>query len=239
MADVKLGDLRDGSDGDDIVEGEAVAGVRLDTVLDGQGSAISDALEFGRALVAYGMSITAGVKFDDRRAKPDRCSDLRLGRLDEQADAYARLAQLVDEWSEMVVLARGIEAAFRRALLSPLGHDAGRVRAVSKRDRQHLVGRGHLEVQRQRDLGHQSVDVAVGDVTPVLAQVCSDAVGTRVGGNMCGADRVRMVAAARVPDGRDVIDVDAEAETSAQAAARLPGLIAGMEASSAGSASAS
>jgi hypothetical protein len=50
-----------------------------------------------------------------------------------------------------------------------------------------------------------------------------------------------MVAAARVPDGRDVIDVDAEAQTLAlaQAEALLPGLIAGMAARSGGTASAS
>jgi hypothetical protein len=48
-----------------------------------------------------------------------------------------------------------------------------------------------------------------------------------------------MVAAARVPDGRDVIDVDAEAEARRHAAARLPGLTAGIAASSAGTASAS
>jgi hypothetical protein len=48
-----------------------------------------------------------------------------------------------------------------------------------------------------------------------------------------------MIAAARVADRRDVIDVDAEAETAGHAAARLPGLTAGSEASSGGSASAS
>jgi hypothetical protein len=53
-----------------------------------------------------------------------------------------------------------------------------------------------------------------------------------------------MITAARVPDGRDVIDVDAQserigAELAGQAAARLPGLIAGMAASSAGTESAS
>jgi hypothetical protein len=48
-----------------------------------------------------------------------------------------------------------------------------------------------------------------------------------------------MVAAARVSNGRDVIDVDAEAQSLGQAAARLPGLIAGMAARSAGSAWAS
>jgi hypothetical protein len=47
-----------------------------------------------------------------------------------------------------------------------------------------------------------------------------------------------MRAAARVPDSRDMIDVDAEAQALGQAAARLPGLTAGIEASSGGSESA-
>jgi hypothetical protein len=48
-----------------------------------------------------------------------------------------------------------------------------------------------------------------------------------------------MISAARVPDGRDVIDVDAEAEARGQAAARLPGFTAGIDASSGGTESAS
>ena len=61
-----------------------------------------------------------------------------------------------------------------------------------------------------------------------------------LGGDVRGAHRIGMVAAARVPDGRDVIDIDAEAEAMPrQAAARLPGLIAGIAARSGGTASAS
>jgi hypothetical protein len=48
-----------------------------------------------------------------------------------------------------------------------------------------------------------------------------------------------MIAAPRVPDGRNVIDVDAEAKTTGHAAARLPGLMAGIAARSGGTASAS
>jgi hypothetical protein len=48
-----------------------------------------------------------------------------------------------------------------------------------------------------------------------------------------------MITAPRVPDGRDVVDIDAEAEVARQAAARLPGLTAGMAASSGGTASGS
>ena len=88
------------------------------------------------------------------------------------------------------------------------------MRTVGERDRQHFLGRRHLQVQRQVDLGHQPVDVLVGDVPPVLAQVGGDPVGARGRRSMGGADRVGMRAAARVPDGRDMVDVDAEAEAS-------------------------
>jgi hypothetical protein len=47
-----------------------------------------------------------------------------------------------------------------------------------------------------------------------------------------------MIAAARVPDGRDVVDIHSKAEATGQAAARLPGLTAGIAASSGGTESA-
>jgi hypothetical protein len=65
-----------------------------------------------------------------------------------------------------------------------------------------------------------------------------DPVGTGTGGDLRRADRIGMITAARVADGRDVIDIHSEAQATGQAAARLPGLIAGIDASSGGSASA-
>jgi hypothetical protein len=49
-----------------------------------------------------------------------------------------------------------------------------------------------------------------------------------------------MITAARIPDGRDMIDIDAKAKAASQvtAAARLPGLIAGIAARSSGISSA-
>ena len=108
------------------------------------------------------------------------------------------------------MLAGGVEAALGGALLAPLRHDAGGVRPVAQRDRQHLVGRRHLQVERQRDRVAQPLDVAVADVPAVLAQMRGDAVGAGGGGDRGGAQRVGMVAAAGVADGGDVVDVDAE-----------------------------
>ena len=221
-----------------------MAGVRLDAVLRGERGAICDALQLDRALLALEMGETASVEFDDRCAEADGGSDLFLRRLDEEADADVRGAQSVDIISEVVVLPGGVQPALGGALLALFGDNAGGVRAVRQRDLQHLLGRRHLEVQRQVDLGHQPVDVAVGDVPPVFAQVGGDAIGAGVGGHDCRAHRIGMVAAARVSNSRDMVDIDAEAQSilslsKGHAAARLPGFIGGIAASSGGTESAS
>ena len=83
------------------------------------------------------------------------------------------------------------------------------------------------------------MDVVVLNVTTVFAEVRGNAIGAGLCGEDGGSHRVGMSAAARVPDGRDMIDIDAETEAAGHAAARLPGLTAGMAASSGGTASAS
>ena len=52
MADVEFGDLRDGGDWLDIFECEAVAGMRLDTVLCGKGYGVGDTAQFDLAFRA-------------------------------------------------------------------------------------------------------------------------------------------------------------------------------------------
>ena len=180
------------------------------------------------------MGVAPGVELDDRRVEAQGGVDLPLARLDEQRYADARVDQSVDVGLERIELAGGVEPALGGALLTLFGDDAGGVRPMRQRDRQHLLGRRHFQVQRQVDFGHQPVDILVGDVAPVLAQMRGDPVGARGGRGMGGADRIGMRAAARVPDGRDMVDVDAEAEPRGHAAARLPGLIAGIFANSSG-----
>ena len=79
--------------GNDIVEGQAVARVRLDPVLDRERGAVGDALELDGALFALGVGVAAGVELDHRRAQADGRRDLLLGRFDEQADADIRRAE--------------------------------------------------------------------------------------------------------------------------------------------------
>ena len=83
---------------------------------------------------------------------------------------------------------------------------------MTQGDVDHLPGRRHLEVERHLELAHQSVDVGVDDMAPVLAQMRRDAVGAgRLGQARC-AQGIGQGPAARVPHGGDVIDVDAETQ---------------------------
>ena len=101
-----------------------------------------------------------------------------------------RLAELAHEALQMIVPARRVEAALGGALLAPLRHDAGGVRPMPERDRQHLVGRRHLEIERQGEPVHQPADVGVGDVAAILAKMRGDAVGAGLLGDQRGAHRI-------------------------------------------------
>ena len=126
------------------------------------------------------MGVAASVKLDDRSAEAQRSFDLPLGWLDEQADPNTSASELIDEISKMIVLAGSIETTFGRPLLSPLGNDASSMGPMAQRDLQHLLGRRHLQIERQVDLGHQPVDVVVGDVPAVFAQMGGDSVSARL-----------------------------------------------------------
>jgi hypothetical protein len=178
------------------------------------------------------------VELDHRRAEPQRGFELALVGSDEQADADAGVLEPRDDRLQVVVLPGGVEPTLGGALLALLGHDAGRMRAVPERDLDHLVGRRHLEVERQVGGFLDAPQVLVADVAAVVAQVRGDAVAADAGDDLGGAHRIGMVAAARVADRGDVIDVDAETEPLRVRLGahflRLPGFTAGIAASSGG-----
>jgi hypothetical protein len=103
-----------------------------------------------------------------------------------------------------------VEAALGRDLVAALGDQHRHLGTQGARDADHLVGRGHLEVELDvRELA-QAPHVLVLDVTPVLAQVHGDAVGAaevRLDG---GPHRVRLARAPGLAQRCDMVDVDAE-----------------------------
>ena len=92
------------------------------------------------------------MKLDHRRTQRRRRIELALIGFDEQRHANVGLTQQAHHRREAIVLARRIDAAFGRPLFALLGNDARRMRTMLERDRQHLVGRRHFEIERQVDL---------------------------------------------------------------------------------------
>jgi hypothetical protein len=73
-------------------------------------------------------------------------------------------------------------------------------------------GCGHLQVERQRDLGLQPGDVLIANVTAIFAQMRGDAIRAGLGRQARRAHRVGMCAAACVADGGDVVNVHAKTD---------------------------
>ena len=189
-----------------------MAGVRLHAIAGGERGGIGDAPQFRRSGLAFDISKTPGVKFDDRHAKAHGRFDLLRRWLDEQADADSGLAEAIDDRAQGFELRRRVEPALGGPFLALFRDDAGGVGAVGERDRQHFGGRRHFQVQGQGDLGHQAINVGIGDMPPIFAQVGGDPVGPGGGGGVGCAHRIGMRSAARVADRRDMVDVDPEAQ---------------------------
>src|SRR5690606_20635373 len=236
VADIELGELGNGGDRLDVVVGQAVAGVRLDSVLRRQSGHVGDPAQLYRNLFAGGMRVFAGVKLDHRRPESQRRLELSLLWSDEQAHADARVEQARDDGLQVVVLPGRIEPTLGGAFLALLGHDAGGMRAVAQGDLDHFFSRRHLEVERQIGRLLDPLQVLVTDVPAVLAQVGGNPVAADARDDLRSAHGVGVIAAASVPDRGDVIDVDAEAQPAGHYL-RLPGLTAGLAASSGGTSS--
>ena len=80
---------------------------------------------------------------------------------------------------------------------------------MAQRDCLHLVRGRHLEVQRHAKRLGQPLDVMIGYVAPVFAEMRGDPVRAGLLGKLRRPNRVRIVAAARIANGGHVVDVHA------------------------------
>ena len=195
---------------------EAVAGVDLEPERRRPGRAALEPLQQCAARCAAGrrgLAVGAGMELHHlarRAASPHRAGGVRL---DEERDADAGLASSWrtkrGRWCRRPQTSRPPSVVPPRAApgtrQAACGRGRGAIASISSVTAiSRFSGRSaHAQIGR--------VDVGVGDVPAVLAQVGGDAVGAGER-HPRGAHRVGMPSAARVPDGRDVVDVDAEAK---------------------------
>ncbi len=125
--------------------------------------------------------------------------------------------EFADRGAQGVALTGGIEPAFGRALLPPFGNDAGGVRPKLAGDADHLRRRRHFEIERLFDAFLEPQHVVIDDVAAILAQMRGDAVGAGRDRDLGRLDGIGMAPAARVAHGRDMIDIDAEADETERA----------------------
>ena len=110
------------------------------------------------------------------------------------------------------MLACHVEAAFGRSFFAPLGHETGGVRGGGNSDAHHFLGRRHFEIERLGEFSPQPRDVVIADVASIFAQMRRDSVGASLDRDLRRAHGIRVMPATGVTNGRDVIDIDAEAE---------------------------
>ena len=216
MPDVQLAQVRDRSDRADIRVAERVARVRAHA----RGADKLDRAPHlrklgGRSRVASAkvmvrMGIRPRVDLAEAEPRPRRRRDLPLIRVDERAHRDPRALEPRDRLADAPLLPRDIEPALGRHLGAPLGHEHGQLRPQRDRDRHHLVGRRHLEVELGPHDLLQPREIGVLDVPTVLAQVHGDSVGAAGLGFGRRKDGVGLVGPPGLPDGRDMVDVDAE-----------------------------
>src|SRR5262249_24392362 len=101
-----------------------------------------------------------------------------------------------------------IQAAFGGQLFAPLGNQGGDVGPYLVSDLHHLRRGGHFEIEHRLTDAAQKLEISVLDVAPVLAKVNGDLPGSAQLGEDCCRHRIRIADAPRLPQGRDVIDVD-------------------------------
>jgi hypothetical protein len=143
------------------------------------------------------------------------CSfDLRGLGIDKQRNLNAGAPQFGDKGAERIDLACRIESAFRGQFLAPFRHETAGVRARPKPDLKHFRGDGHFEIERRKTRCGEPGDVIVTDVTAILAQMGRDVIGTRLHRELCRVQRIGMMSAPRIPQGCNMIDVDAETDGS-------------------------
>ena len=142
-------------------------------------------------------------------ARGHRRGELRGIGIDEEPHLDTRVRQRRDGRLNASELARDVESALGGELLAALRHEAGVGGADPPCERDHRLGRGHLEVQLHAEAAAEHLHVALLDVAPVLAQVDRDTVGPGRLGDQRRLHRIRVVDAPGLPERRDVVDVDA------------------------------
>src|SRR3569833_784743 len=211
VADVQFAYRRDRSDRRHVVIVQAVTGVDVKTgrraVLHRGGDALQ--LRALRARVLR-LGIVTGVYLDRGGATVRRRIHQPRDRVDEQSYAATRRGEPLAGLAHTRLLRRHVKATFGGQLFTPLRHETHLLGTYAFGDHEHFVGHSLLEIHaRLLDVLHHQ-HIALLYMTTVFAQMQRDGGGTGLLGRDRGLHRVGITRAARLAQGGDVVDVDAQ-----------------------------
>ncbi len=227
MPDVQLAEMRYGEYVYDVCVVYAVPGVDEQTMTAGETRGADEALEFPLLVSAGGVGECAGVQLDEIGPKTARGFDLLGIGLDEEADADAGGLEAADGGLELPEVAVSVETAFGGDFAPVLGNEADVLGEDAQGDGENLRSIAHLEVEPSDDALAEAKNVAILDVPAIGAQVDGDAARPRAfahagGGNDIGLDILSLWhrGVASLPEGGDVVDIDAELQERHRAGRR-------------------
>jgi len=218
MPDVQLPDTRESGDRLHVVIRQGVAGIELHAGLHDHGPRFAHTLDLGTHLgVAVGpamsmKAIRVRTGMDLACIETTRRGSLDLARLgvDECTGPYPGTTQLPHHLGQVRPLAGDIEPALGGDLLPALGHQRHHRRSGTQSDRDHLRGRGHLQVEPDLHDAAHLLDVPVLDVPAVLAQMDRHGVRAAELGLDGRPHRVGLPRPAGLPDRGHMVDVHAQ-----------------------------
>ena len=156
------------------------------------------------------VAVAAGVQLDRLRVGAVAGLDLLDLWIDEQRNLHAGVPQSTCNSPDFLAIRNHVQAALGGQLLTPLRNQRGGIRPVRERQLQHLLHRGHLQIQRAVHRLAQDFEIPIVHVPAVLAHVQRDLVGAAQLGQRGRRHRVWISPAPRLPQRRHVVDVDAQ-----------------------------
>ena len=205
MSDVEFLDLRYGCDEAKISHGQSVTGMHGQLQLGGETRSGSQSLKRTGLLRLVGE--LAGVQLDRLGANCLGHANRRVVGTNEEARANSSGSQLRDRTLDSGRVFDDVESALRSDFLAPFRHQGYLIGLDGNCDRHHLVSAGKLQVEIGADRRAKYSDIGILDVAPVLTQVGGNAIRSDLLADEGGLDRVGLVAAPRLTERRDMIDV--------------------------------
>ena len=188
-----------------------MAGINRHSQRCGKLGGTADALELLPALaVARRIGIGAGVQLDYAGAGIKSSLNLLLVGTDKQRHADAGGVQFAGKTGDFLELRQYVQTAFGSNFFALLRYDAHVIRPYRQCVGQHFFGHRHFQIDAGFDRAADGGDVVVFNVAAVFAQMQGNQVSAVGFGGQRGFQRAGIVGTARIAQGGDVVDIDAQ-----------------------------